>query len=370
MSPISALHVGNLYGLFRRAEPSSSNQRENPIKKDDEPISFSNNPTQKITAFPPATTTQIATTTVSPKPTTTLAPSTTTVASPTPTSTSPSSTLPILTESPTATPSTTPSTAANSQADSANSSSGGLSGGVIGAIVAVVIILLLGIGAFIFMRRRQKRKMQGGSRAATMNDQFSFAPNAITTPPMTSYSAAGPAPYTHSQPSASKFEMYHPPSPSQPQQPQQPYDYSPVKPSSFPEQPAMMAAAPAALPQQGVQQQPQQQQPPVAHPAEIWNLPPIATYTIVSTYEPTLSDEIDVQPGDQVQVFEEYDDGWCLGMNLTRGQARGVFPKHCVIPPSPEPLPRQTMESGLVVDNPRLSKRQSSLYNEHPHPPK
>ncbi|KAI8343932.1 hypothetical protein BC941DRAFT_339673, partial [Chlamydoabsidia padenii] len=58
--------------------------------------------------------------------------------------------------------------------------------------------------------------------------------------------------------------------------------------------------------------------------------PPIGTFTIVATYVPTLSDEIDVQPNDQVQVFEEYDDGWCLGVNITRGQTRGVFPKHCI----------------------------------------
>ncbi|ORZ07884.1 hypothetical protein BCR42DRAFT_302849, partial [Absidia repens] len=58
--------------------------------------------------------------------------------------------------------------------------------------------------------------------------------------------------------------------------------------------------------------------------------PPIGTFTVLTTYTPTLSDEIDVQRNDQVQIFEEYDDGWCLGINITRGQTRGVFPKHCV----------------------------------------
>ncbi|KAI8141478.1 hypothetical protein BJV82DRAFT_495984, partial [Fennellomyces sp. T-0311] len=56
----------------------------------------------------------------------------------------------------------------------------------------------------------------------------------------------------------------------------------------------------------------------------------IGTFTVVAGYMPALSDEIQVRPGDQVQVFVEYDDGWCLGANLTTGQQRGVFPKHCI----------------------------------------
>ncbi|KAI7878598.1 hypothetical protein K492DRAFT_114429, partial [Lichtheimia hyalospora FSU 10163] len=57
--------------------------------------------------------------------------------------------------------------------------------------------------------------------------------------------------------------------------------------------------------------------------------------TIVAGYTPALSDEIQVHPGDQVQIIAEYDDGWCLGMNLTRGQQQGVFPRHCFSPPEP-----------------------------------
>ncbi|RKP14003.1 hypothetical protein BJ684DRAFT_15650 [Piptocephalis cylindrospora] len=53
-------------------------------------------------------------------------------------------------------------------------------------------------------------------------------------------------------------------------------------------------------------------------------------YPVVSTYTPTLGDELEIQPGDQVQVIVEYDDGWCQGLNLSRGNAKGVFPKHCV----------------------------------------
>ncbi|KAI8388573.1 uncharacterized protein BYT42DRAFT_468088, partial [Radiomyces spectabilis] len=51
---------------------------------------------------------------------------------------------------------------------------------------------------------------------------------------------------------------------------------------------------------------------------------------VVSTYTPTLHDEISIQRGDRVELLAEYDDGWCQGINLTRGNAKGVFPKHCV----------------------------------------
>lgn len=53
-------------------------------------------------------------------------------------------------------------------------------------------------------------------------------------------------------------------------------------------------------------------------------------YAVVSTYTPTLGDELEIQPGDKVSVLVEYDDGWCQGVNHTRGGLKGVFPKHCV----------------------------------------
>jgi hypothetical protein len=53
-------------------------------------------------------------------------------------------------------------------------------------------------------------------------------------------------------------------------------------------------------------------------------------YAVISTYTPTLGDELEIQPGDKVSVLVEYDDGWCQGVNHTRGGLKGVFPKHCV----------------------------------------
>lgn len=54
------------------------------------------------------------------------------------------------------------------------------------------------------------------------------------------------------------------------------------------------------------------------------------TYVVTSSYTQTLDDELFIQPGDKVQIFNEYDDGWCLGKNLTRGGARGVLPQNCL----------------------------------------
>ncbi|ORZ09513.1 hypothetical protein BCR42DRAFT_334545 [Absidia repens] len=109
-------------------------------------------------------------------------------------------------------------------------------------------------------------------------------------------------------------------------------------------------------------------------PGDIWQQAPLGTFTVVTTYAPTLSDEIDVQPNDQVQIFEEYDDGWCLGINLTRGQTRGVFPKHCVIADQSQSQQHANPSTqSLAVSDPSGSgtttgKRVSSLYMDNPSP--
>lgn len=113
-------------------------------------------------------------------------------------------------------------------------------------------------------------------------------------------------------------------------------------------------------------QQQQQQQ----HHDDPFQRPPLGTYTVVSTYTPTLDDEIMVHPGDHVQVYTEYDDGWCLGVNLSRDYIRGVFPS-TVLPQSPSLASTSTHPDGsaassgggLAVDNKHLSKRGSSLYS-------
>lgn len=79
----------------------------------------------------------------------------------------------------------------------------------------------------------------------------------------------------------------------------------------------------------------------------------VGVFYVAATYTPTLSDEIDIQTGDQVEILVEYDDGWCQGINLSRGNAKGVFPKHCVEYP--------TSESTASSEVDRV-KRVSSMY--------
>ncbi|KAG0052910.1 hypothetical protein BGZ83_001995 [Gryganskiella cystojenkinii] len=56
----------------------------------------------------------------------------------------------------------------------------------------------------------------------------------------------------------------------------------------------------------------------------------IGTYNVVATYTPALADEIEIGLGDSVTILQEYDDGWCMGVNNSRGGVKGVFPRHCV----------------------------------------
>nr|CAG8533982.1 953_t:CDS:2 [Entrophospora candida] len=53
------------------------------------------------------------------------------------------------------------------------------------------------------------------------------------------------------------------------------------------------------------------------------------SYTAVATYTPNMGDELNIQLGDKVTILAEYDDGWVLGVNETRGGIKGVFPKNC-----------------------------------------
>jgi len=57
---------------------------------------------------------------------------------------------------------------------------------------------------------------------------------------------------------------------------------------------------------------------------------PLGTYNVVATYTPALADEIEIGLSDSVTILQEYDDGWCMGVNNTRNGIKGVFPRHCV----------------------------------------
>ncbi|KAF9088391.1 hypothetical protein BGX29_000292 [Mortierella sp. GBA35] len=57
---------------------------------------------------------------------------------------------------------------------------------------------------------------------------------------------------------------------------------------------------------------------------------PIGTFSVVSDYTPAMPDEIEIYYGDSVTVLQEYDDGWCMGINNSRGGIKGVLPRHCL----------------------------------------
>jgi hypothetical protein len=56
---------------------------------------------------------------------------------------------------------------------------------------------------------------------------------------------------------------------------------------------------------------------------------PTGTFRVVSSFMQTLEDELYIEIGDEIQIMTKYDDGWCLGVNLTRESVKGVFPVHC-----------------------------------------
>lgn len=85
----------------------------------------------------------------------------------------------------------------------------------------------------------------------------------------------------------------------------------------------------------------------------------LGVFPVISTYTPTLSDELDIQPGDQVEVLVEYDDGWCQGVNLSRGSTKGVFPKHCV------DSGQQTATSGTEQSMKRVSSMIVDQQQQH-----
>jgi hypothetical protein len=53
--------------------------------------------------------------------------------------------------------------------------------------------------------------------------------------------------------------------------------------------------------------------------------------TVVHTFEPTLTDELNIKVGDTVRMLEEYKDQWCLAQHIGSPDApRGVVPRFCL----------------------------------------
>lgn len=194
------------------------------------------------------------------------------------------------------------------------SSSGGISTAAIGGIAAMAVIVVIGAGAFFFLRRKRQRN-QSQKRNTTMSvDPFTMG-----------FGSNNPLPPAHYQP--------------------QPMQSHAMTDTSFaqPPPPSMMSVP-----------------VPVAPPAEAES-PPLGTYTVISTYTPTLGDELEIHPGDRVEILVEYDDGWVTGRNVSKGGVKGVFPKHCV-DYATSPSQHQPAMLDAAGDETGRTKRISSIY--------
>ncbi|KAI9271344.1 hypothetical protein BY458DRAFT_456021 [Sporodiniella umbellata] len=215
---------------------------------------------------------------------------------------------------------------------SISASSSSSTGAIAGGVVAAVAIIAIGLAALLFVRRKRRRELKQ-SRAARMSTRAD--------------------PYT---------EGYSEPKPYTDCQNQPVHDTNPV---ALAPPPPMTAAptktVPAVMNEKGdqtnhgfyepgmtqhketieqQQQQYYQSQTSVADPApavpavvvsgESNQTPSLGTFTVIATYIPTLSDELEIEPGDRIELLVEYDDGWCQGINITRNYAKGVFPRHCI----------------------------------------
>ncbi|KAJ1983535.1 hypothetical protein H4R34_001221 [Dimargaris verticillata] len=56
----------------------------------------------------------------------------------------------------------------------------------------------------------------------------------------------------------------------------------------------------------------------------------LGTYAATIGYQPQMADELRVSAGDSLALIEKYDDGWALGINLSQGRTKGMFPQACV----------------------------------------
>lgn len=170
-----------------------------------------------------------------------------------------------------------------------SSSTGAIVGGVIAAIVAVG-----GIAAFVILRKRKKERQ--ARRSNQKPDPFTMGFGSDN------YNNNFPPQQTYKKENTNSFDNY---------------EVTPISASS----------------KQAIQQyQPppqQQQQPPVVAPPPATSAS-LGSFVVIATYIPTLSDELEIETGDRIELVVEYDDGWCQGINLTKGHTKGVFPRHCI----------------------------------------
>lgn len=358
-----------------KATPTTTKKAAKAAVETDPNDKFSNKPTSKTTSKKPTSSAKPTSKASSVQPSPSIVP--TSASDSAISSIAPTSVVPplMVTSSPSATSAISPSATPSAAADT---NGGGVSGGAIGGIVAAVIIIVLGAFAYFFVRRKKNLKQQRNRRMSTKPDPFTMGygsdqafhsqppmqqtyqhqygvqPNIAVTSPTSPtspyYNNSASSPYHDANNHIIAESMIPAVVPMHDSQYQQTYQ------SQLQPQPQQQQFQQAYQPQ--LQPQPQPQPPQTNTTAIDSNntlvaapivaaatgaasaaggklLPPtqpnsVGVFYVAATYTPTLSDEIDIQTGDQVEVLVEYDDGWCQGINLTRGNAKGVFPKHCI----------------------------------------
>ena len=204
--------------------------------------------------------------------------------------------------------SSTPSSS-NTMLPSSQQKNEGLSGGAVTAIVIVVLIGLAGLIMWVVMRKKKRRAMLRGQAQAQQPDPFTMGFGSHDPPPHTAYNMAsshdtstGASPMIQMPPIGASSNTSNVPPP-------------------HPHPPVAVGGAGNDAPTYYSYNSVSAQEGTIPHA--------IGVFTVISTYTPTLSDELDIQPGDRVEILIEYDDGWCQGINLSRGNLKGVFPRHC-----------------------------------------
>ncbi|KAJ3370335.1 hypothetical protein GGF31_004165 [Allomyces arbusculus] len=79
----------------------------------------------------------------------------------------------------------------------------------------------------------------------------------------------------------------------------------------------------------------------------------------IRKYDRQLEDEMTLMPGDMIEVLEAFEDGWALGINLTRGstgdeEGAAAFPLVCTVPVAMDDMRRMSLMSASAT--PRSAK--------------
>lgn len=215
--------------------------------------------------------------------------------------------LPTLTASSSLSTSSSSSTALAEQA--APSSSSSLSGGAIGGIIAAVAVLIIGAGALLLVHRKKERRRLRAERNKA--DPFTMGFGSYDPKPM-----------------SEQYEVTHEPIDDDEDLYKEPYEPQ-LSPSPRTNNFSVNAAAAATVLASPVAADPSVAVIPIITAVDDEQLP-IGSYTVIATYIPTQSDELELEAGDQIDLIVEYDDGWCQGVNISKGHTKGVFPRHCI----------------------------------------